>query len=101
MHSHDDLIFFKDIYNKPKLLQGVTTVVMGNCGLSPAPLNPETIEDLKAYLSILCEEIELDWRCYGDFLSNLEEIQPLGTNALGLVGHGTVRIAVRRSAICK
>jgi len=94
IHSHDDLIFFRDVYNKPKLLQGVTTVVMGNCGLSPAPLSRETVDDLKAYLSILCEDVELNWRSYGDFLSKLEEIQPLGTNVLGLVGHGTVRIAV-------
>ncbi len=94
MHSHDDLIFFRDVYNRPKLLQGVTTVVMGNCGLSPAPLSSETIGDLKAYLSILCEEVDLNWRSYGEFLSRLEAIQPLGTNALGLVGHGTVRIAV-------
>lgn len=31
MHSHGDLMFSKDVFNTPKLLQGVTTVVIGNC----------------------------------------------------------------------
>ncbi|RLG41992.1 MAG: hypothetical protein DRO05_02415 [Thermoproteota archaeon] len=52
MHSHDDLIFFRDVYNRPKLLQGVTTVVIGSCGLSPAPLSQETLHELRAYLLI-------------------------------------------------
>ncbi len=38
VHSHDELIFFKDQFNTPKLLQGVTTVVIGNCGTIPAPV---------------------------------------------------------------
>lgn len=52
IHAHDDLMFFRDIYNKPKLFQGVTTVVVGNCGTSPAPVNKETLKILKSYLGI-------------------------------------------------
>ena len=94
MHSHDDLIFFKDITNKPKILQGVTTVVCGNCGMSPAPVRRETLDILESYISILGEEIHFDWTTYGDYLEKLEELSPLGTNFAGLVGHGTLRIAV-------
>ncbi|MDK2870609.1 MAG: N-acyl-D-amino-acid deacylase [Pyrococcus sp.] len=94
MHSHDDLIFFKDLYNKPKLQQGVTTVVTGNCGLSPAPISKDTLEILKAYTGILGKDIDFKWSSYGEFLKSLEELGSLGTNVAGLVGHGTLRIAV-------
>ena len=94
MHSHDELIFFKDAFNKPKLSQGVTTVVTGNCGLSVAPVNKETLDVLKSYTGILGEDIEFTWRSYKEFLKNLEDINGIGTNFVGLIGHGTLRIAV-------
>jgi len=96
MHSHDDLIFFRDIWNKPKLRQGVSTVVVGNCGISPAPVNKRTARELQNYLSILIPEggVAIDWSSYGDFCRKLESLGSLGTNITGLVGHGTVRIAV-------
>jgi len=94
MHAHDDLIFFKDPSNKPKLQQGVTTVVIGNCGISPAPINKNTLEVLKAYTGILGKDINFDWTSYGEFLDKLEALEELGTNVAGLIGHGTVRIAV-------
>ncbi|CAB49065.1 N-acyl-D-amino-acid deacylase family protein [Pyrococcus abyssi] len=94
MHAHDDLIFFKDRFNRAKLLQGVTTVVSGNCGISVAPVNEEMLDVLKSYVGILGKEVEFKWRSYGEFLDALEEVGPLGTNFVGLVGHGTLRIAV-------
>lgn len=94
MHAHDDLIFFKDLFNKPKLQQGVTTVVIGNCGISPAPINKNTLDILKAYTGILGRDVSFDWTSYGEFLDKLEALGELGTNVAGLVGHGTIRIAV-------
>ena len=35
-HSHDDFVFGSDPYNTPKLTQGVTTVIVGNCGMGTA-----------------------------------------------------------------
>lgn len=94
VHSHDDLIFFKDQFNTPKLLQGVTTVVIGNCGTSPAPVQEDRLSTLKSYIGILAKEVEFTWRSYGEFLKTIEELGRLGTNTAGLVGHGTLRIAV-------
>ena len=95
MHAHDDLMFFRDIYNKPKLFQGVTTVVVGNCGTSPAPVNKKTLKILKSYLGIIHgKNIDFDWFSYGEYLNKLESLGNLGTNFVGLVGHGTLRIAV-------
>ena len=94
MHAHDDLIFFDDPFNKPKLYQGVTTVVCGNCGISPAPVNRRTLDILRSYIGILSKRVSFEWITYGDYLRKLEDIGPLGTNFAGLVGHGTLRIAI-------
>ncbi len=94
MHSHDDLVLFRDPYNMPKLRQGITTVVVGNCGISPAPVNMDTIEILRSQLGILASEVEFNWRSYGEYLDALERVGSLGTNIVGLVGHGALRIYV-------
>jgi N-acyl-D-aspartate/D-glutamate deacylase len=49
MHSHADWVLTSA--NHPKLLkclleQGITTIVAGNCGISPAPINPERLQSL-------------------------------------------------------
>ncbi|MDP7344990.1 MAG: amidohydrolase family protein, partial [Alphaproteobacteria bacterium] len=38
VHTHDDNLLFRDADMTPKTSQGVTTVVVGNCGVSLAPL---------------------------------------------------------------
>ena len=38
VHTHDDNLLFRDPDMTPKTSQGVTTVVVGNCGISLAPL---------------------------------------------------------------
>ncbi len=93
MHSHDDLVFFNDRANAPKVLQGITTVVIGNCGISPAPTSPDMVDLLREYVKLL-GDLPDEWGTYGDFLQALEGLGGLGTNVVGLVGHGTLRIAV-------
>ena len=48
-HCHDNYYIFHDHMVKPKLMQGVTTEVNGNCGFSSAPLNKKYFDDLKSY----------------------------------------------------
>lgn len=93
MHGHDDCVPFYDPFNKPKLLQGVTTVVSGNCGTSPFPVNFATANILKRYLSTLVNKVEFDWNTFGQFIQRLSSIA-LGINFAYLVGHGSIRIAV-------
>jgi N-acyl-D-amino-acid deacylase len=97
IHSHSDFILplpnHIDIL-EPLLAQGITTVVNGNCGLSPAPLEPANCRLLKGYTAF-CQggDLAWDWVSMGDFLDRLEE-SGIAINALQLASHGAIRIAV-------
>jgi N-acyl-D-amino-acid deacylase len=89
-HTHDDRLLGSDPAMTPKVSQGVTSVITGNCGISLAPLIAaapppplDLIDDGGAYR-------------FPDFASFLEELdsRPAATNAACLVGHTTLRVAV-------
>lgn len=97
-HCHDDLYLLKYPSGKGKILQGVTTLINGNCGFTAAPvLSQENKRILRGVIAILgshhIEENQWDWLSFGDYLRKLEELK-LGINVATLVGHATVRIAV-------
>lgn len=96
MHSHSDWLMPLD--NHPELLrclieQGVTTLVGGNCGFSPAPVRPETLKILDRSLAatIIDKPFEYRWTSMGEFLDNIEEGRP-AINMAELVGHASLRI---------
>jgi len=95
MHSHSDLSVFFNPKLESTIRQGITTLVVGNCGISLAPINPEMkdllMKEISSFLPI-CEELEMDWIKFDEYLSRLEEIG-VSANIATLVGHGTVRIA--------
>jgi len=96
MHSHMDWSLPLD--DHPELLkcfleQGVTTLVAGNCGSSPAPVTTETYRMLEQDLMLPIERpLDYKWRSMGEFLATVEERKPVA-NLAELVGHGTVRVA--------
>ncbi len=97
IHSHADLTILAVPHADSTVSQGVTTAVGGNCGLSMAPLNPKTSALLKEYLSpflVPGYDYGWDWRTLGDFHRKLEE-RKIAINLALLVGHGTLRIAVK------
>ncbi|MEJ2212385.1 MAG: N-acyl-D-amino acid deacylase, partial [Anaerolineae bacterium] len=78
----------------PLLLQGVTTVVAGQCGFSPAPITEAAIPLADAYSEMMRERaFEYRWRSFGEFLDHLEQGSLL-LNTACLVGHGALRHAV-------
>lgn len=89
-HSHSDL---QVLENRPeKLLQGVTTEVVGNCGFSPYPA-PEDRRPLHEFANgIFCGGGEWGWRSARDYLDAVRAQARCGVASL--VGHGTLRIAV-------
>ena len=96
IHSHTDWTLPLSDHQAvlaPMVAQGITTVVAGNCGFSPAP-----ISDLSAKLMDGFSEVMRDspfpyrWRTMAEFLDTLER-DGLLMNAAFLVGHGTARYA--------
>jgi N-acyl-D-amino-acid deacylase len=105
MHSHLDWVLPLD--DNPDLLkclpeQGVTTVVAGNCGVSPAPMGEDTGRLLQTFASINIERpLDYAWRSMAEYLDNLDEVGP-GVNVAELAGHASLRFAgekTRRGAM--
>ena len=88
VHTHDDCLLLRaPVGAHPKLSQGVTTVITGNCGISLAPLITNAPP---APLDLLGTS---DWRfdSFGAYLDELELALP-AVNAACLVGHATLRV---------
>jgi len=93
IHTHSDLTLLINPKAESKIRQGVTTEVLGNCGTSPAPTNKSTLELLKKTWGSEADEVDWAWKSFGDYLKRIEQ-QGTAVNLVGLVGHGTIRIAV-------
>jgi N-acyl-D-amino-acid deacylase len=91
MHSHCDLVCMSDPQLAPKLMQGVTLELLGQDGLSEAPIREEDIPLWRRHLSGLNGDPDLpwDWRTFGEYLQRCEGAS---TNVAAMVGHGTVRL---------
>lgn len=88
VHSHGDNAPLMVVDDTSKILQGVTTEVVGNCGFSMAPLSPSSgrpdfpgMEELAA------------WSSWTEFTAQVDALGYV-TNYAPLVGHGTLRSAV-------
>lgn len=90
VHSHSDQDIFACPTSDSRILQGVTTEVTGNCGMSMAPAADETLDLLKVYTA---GAGDFGWRTMGQFISAVEK-EKTSTNIACLLGHGTVRLAV-------
>lgn len=97
IHSHSDWLVPGADHGalvEPFVRQGMTTIVGGNCGFSPAPItarNRHAAHD--ASRLIVDEAIELRWETMGEFLDGLER-GGVSLNVAQLVGHGVVRAGV-------
>ena len=91
IHSHGDFTITKSPDATVKLLQGVTTQLDGNCGMSVAPLAGEGVGWAEKALGAY--GVKVTWRTFPEFREIVEK-QGTGVNFANLVGHGTVRLAV-------
>ena len=93
-HSHSDLLVTKPDVHKVKLMQGVTTELFGQDGLSAAPVSQETKSLWQKQLAGLNGDIgDWPWESVEEYLNHLETVK-IGGNALYLVPHGAVRTLV-------
>lgn len=95
IHNHADFDLLRDPSGGISLRQGVTTIMVGQCGLSPAPVTDGTVPLLDRYCGFLRTGGETDWswRSFADWLDRLAAL-PLGLNVGAFVGQGTIRLAV-------
>lgn len=101
LHTHLDAQIGWDPDLTPVSWHGVTTALMGNCGVTFAPCKPsdrellaammETVEDIPK--NAILTGLPWDWEDYGGYLDAIERLQP-GINVAGLVGHCAVRYYV-------
>jgi len=95
IHSHSDLSILGHPAGTSKVLQGVTTEVVGNCGLSVAPVDSgETVAMLRPYMTY-CEDssVEWDWTTVSQYRARVAEADPAVGIEL-LAGHNVIRGSV-------
>jgi N-acyl-D-amino-acid deacylase len=92
LHTHGDLAHLADPDAAPRVMQGVTTDVIGQDGLSYAPVDAESLEYFIGAVKAINgrpEGIDYDWRTVDDFLAKFD--QKTSLNVAYLLPHGPVR----------
>ncbi len=93
MHSHSDLQVLAAPDHLAKVSQGVTTEVLGQDGLSYAPVDDDVLAVLRAQLAGWNDDppgFDWDWRSVGEYLDRLD--RGIAVNAAYLVPQGTLRM---------
>ena len=92
-HTHDDRLMLSAGEMAPKVSQGVTTVVAGNCGISLSPMAGGMKGVVPSPLDLLDNEGK--WFRFPTFGAYVEELgaHPAAANCALLVGHMTLRVA--------
>ncbi|MGW1395828.1 N-acyl-D-amino-acid deacylase family protein [Streptomyces nigra] len=95
MHAHSDLALLRDPDHSAKAAQGVTLEVLGQDGLSYAPVDDRTLGEVRRAIAGWNgpgDDIDFDWRSVGEYLDRLD--RGIAVNAAYLVPQGTVRALV-------
>ncbi len=97
MHSHADLSLIFAPRGQSLVRQGITTVVAGQCGLSPAPMNQANKKSILAtFKAFVPADRTVPWErmeTFNGYLEYLQELQPY-VNVAQLVGQGMLRAVV-------
>jgi N-acyl-D-amino-acid deacylase len=99
IHTHLDAQLAWDPIGSSSCWHGVTSVVLGNCGVTFAPCKEadreelaemmESVEDIPA--DSIMSGLAWDWTTYGEYLDAVEQ-WPKGINVGGMIGHCAVRV---------
>jgi len=99
LHSHGDLLFaLEDAGRRRRLLegriaQGITTEIVGNCGLGPAPVADAHEAELRGVVAWMTPgDFRWPWRGVGDYLDRIEQLG-VPINVGTLAAHGAIRVA--------
>ena len=92
MHTHSDFTLIADGRAESQVHQGITTEVIGQCGISCAPVCSH--KDIRAVAPWYTDRAaHPKWLGFGEYLDALEATD-LGVNVMAFVGHGTIHRAV-------
>jgi len=108
LHAHLDAQIGWDPLMSSSCWHGVTSVVMGNCGMTFAPVRPgvapvlagamESVEDIPA--SCILDGLPWTWESYAEYLDVVDGL-PKGINTGGYVGDVALRTYVIGDAACE
>ncbi len=93
VHTHDDFAAIVRPEMDFKVLGGVTTCVVGNCGMGAAPWRVASLMARAYHPDATLPE----WDGYAGYLAHLER-EPASTHVAALIGHGTLRASVMGNA---
>ena len=100
IHSHADWLLIDPQHHnlvEAFVRQGMTTVVGGNCGFSPAPVSDTNLGGIKEASRLIVDApVTPRWQTMAEFLDAVDEVGP-ALNLAELLGHGSVRAAVTGS----
>ena len=92
-HTHDDRLMLSGPDMAPKVSQGITTVIAGNCGISLAPMPRPIPQPVTPPLNLLDDQGGwFHFKTFAEYIAALRA-QPAATNCALLVGHTTLRVA--------
>jgi len=101
LHTHFDAQVGWDPQLTPASWHGVTTALMGNCGVTFAPVRDadketlaimmESVEDIPRHA--IMTGLSWNWNSYGEYLDSIEKLSP-AINLAGMVGHAAARFYV-------
>jgi N-acyl-D-aspartate/D-glutamate deacylase len=88
VHTHDDTAVIQSPAMLPKLSQGVTTVIVGNCGISAAPVRLKG--DVPDPMNLLGNADAFRYPTFASYRAAVDAAQP-AVNVAALVGHSALR----------
>jgi N-acyl-D-amino-acid deacylase len=93
IHTHSDLTILINRQAESAVRQGATTHIIGNCGLSPAPVEDVRLEEMRSYWGDAANApgVGWEWRSFGSYQEAIKQ-GGIAINIGSLVGHSALRL---------
>ena len=98
IHSHADWTLSVDGSAESAVLQGISTIVPGQCGHGVAPVGDPSLLRICAVGLDTSTDAEVPWRTFGEWMQTLRDVGP-AVNIVPLVGHAPIRIATMGTSV--
>jgi len=91
IHNHSDLTLFQSTKIEPYILQGVTTLVIGMCGLGIAPANKKVVDHFFDFLNKAFISTGMVFESLQDYFDEIENRGGISANLAFFIPQGNVR----------